>query len=132
MNKEEQRLRDEISYLYNLQEFDKSNYDMITANFFQFLVMIISVIIGMSAIILSIEINDIFLSQFKFTLLFIVMLILLCFTNKRLEEFKNSRKKFSEDIQKRRKLIGEKYNKIYNLKKGFKEKLEEEIKEISL
>jgi len=123
--KEEQRLRDEINYLLNHQKINKSNYDLITSNQLGVVTMTISVIIGLSAIIISLNIEDALLSLLKYTILLITILILFYLTEKRFREFKDGRKEYSNNIKSIEEKIEERYAQIYGLRKGeFKEQSE--------
>jgi hypothetical protein len=129
MNKKEQRLRDEISYLLNDQESDRDYYKFVTSNFLGIIAIIISVFLGLINIILNFRIETFLLSIIKGIIILIVAIIIVSvFLNNRQKSFNKSRKNYSENINKKRKLIEEKYNKIYGLEKGFKEKLEEDLK----
>ena len=132
MKQEEQRLRDEINYLLNHQKIDKSNYDLITSNWLGVISITISVIIGLSAIIIPLSIKDDTLSQLRLTILLITLLILLCLVKRRFEEFKNGRKEYSKNIVSTEEKIEERYAKIHGLEKGkFKEKLNDEFNKIT-
>ena len=132
MKQEEQRLRDEINYLLNHQKIDKSNYDLITSNWLGVISITISVIIGLSAIIIPLSIKDDTLSQLRLTILLITLLILLCLVKRRFEEFKNGRKEYSKNIVSTEEKNEERYAKIHGLEKGkFKEKLNDEFNKIT-
>jgi hypothetical protein len=126
--KEEQRLRDEIDYWSKYEELDKFNYDVITSNLLEIIAITISVILGLSAIIIQIQTKTFLLFLIKSTLILVTVLIFIVIIDKRYKEYKQSRSNYSHNIITRDEMIEEKYSKLYGLQKGqFKEKLDREF-----
>lgn len=133
MNKKEQRLRDEINYWSNHQELDKFNYNLATAKFLGNMTILVSITIGLSAILLSIQSNIIWILQIRNTLFLIILLIILFFTKKIKEKYEEEINSANMAFVKRDKMIEQKYDEIYGLDKiRFKEKLNKEFNNITL